>query len=505
MAGNNTKIVIKNLGMQIVQYCATFILGIVTSRIILLEYGSEINGLLSSINQFISYINLVELGLTSSAVYALYQPLANKDNKLLNEVLSATNLYYRKTGYVFSVLIIVLCVSYPLFTNASVITPFGTAYLVLALGATGVINYFISAKYRILLIADQRQYVLASIGVFSLVLNTCIVYIFGSVLHCHITTLRTICILTSLIPAIVITVYTRYLYKSIKFENKKVKADIIKNRYVVFVNEIAGNLHFGSPMVILTFIVDLLEVSVYSVFNVVCNGISSLLNSTIVPISATFGSLLAKKEYRLFQQIYSEFESVFYLMSAAIFAISYKILLPFVLLYTQGVYDVNYNRPLFISLMVGNMFVCNLYSPQAILVRATGFFKEIQPQTLIQAACTIALGIPLTYLWGINGVVVASICANTYRSVAMILFFNNKVQGVNSKNTLLYIVESVFVFLISIYLIDIIDNLSFLDCRKMMVWVMYSFRASVVSFGVAITVLFVFHRKIIMSLINRFR
>lgn len=503
MAANNSILVIKNLSMQMILYFATFVFGIVTSRIILLEYGSEINGLISSINQFISYISLVELGLTSSAVYALYRPLASGDVNFLNDVLSATNSYYRRTGYVFLSLIIALCVSYPILTDTTATTKFETAYLVLVLGASGVINYFISAKYRILLIADQKQYILSIINIFSLVLNTSLIFVFGSVLHCQITTLRTICILTSLIPAIIISFYTRHIYKHIKFENRDVQPNLIKNRYVVFINEIAGNLHFGSPVIILTFIVNLFEISVYSVYNVICNGISNLLNSVILPISSSFGSLLAKQEYDIFKKVYRDFEGPFYILSASIFAIAYKIVLPFVILYTNGVSDVNYNRHVLLLLFIINMFVSNLYNPQAILVRATGLFKEIQPQTIIQAVCTIIFGIPLSYIWGICGIVVASIISNTYRTISMILFFNNKVPGVSSKQTFINIAESICTFIITTISISFFSSFVDLSCNTVLNWLIYSIYVTLVSSFVSVLALLIFQKNSIISIFKR--
>ena len=52
--------------------------GFVTPLIMLKYYGSEVNGLVTSIGQFIVYFNLVEAGLSGAAIYALYKPLADK-------------------------------------------------------------------------------------------------------------------------------------------------------------------------------------------------------------------------------------------------------------------------------------------------------------------------------------------------------------------------------------------------------------------------------------------
>ena len=53
--------------LQIVNMAVGFIL----PKIMLVYYGSEINGLVSSITQFITYFSLVEAGLSSAAIYAL--------------------------------------------------------------------------------------------------------------------------------------------------------------------------------------------------------------------------------------------------------------------------------------------------------------------------------------------------------------------------------------------------------------------------------------------------
>lgn len=63
--------------------------GFIVPRVMLVAYGSELNGLVSSINQFISYFSLVEAGLAAAIVYSLYEPLATKNQDKINRILSA--------------------------------------------------------------------------------------------------------------------------------------------------------------------------------------------------------------------------------------------------------------------------------------------------------------------------------------------------------------------------------------------------------------------------------
>ena len=59
----------------------TIISGLIVPRLLLSTFGSEANGLVSSLTQFLNYISLVEGGLGSVVLAALYLPLAKKTIK----------------------------------------------------------------------------------------------------------------------------------------------------------------------------------------------------------------------------------------------------------------------------------------------------------------------------------------------------------------------------------------------------------------------------------------
>ena len=63
--------------------------GMITPRLMIATYGSEMNGLVSSLNQFISYITLVEAGIGGAAIYSLYKPLAEEDHARISSIVVA--------------------------------------------------------------------------------------------------------------------------------------------------------------------------------------------------------------------------------------------------------------------------------------------------------------------------------------------------------------------------------------------------------------------------------
>lgn len=86
--GRSKKFMLNSVTTALLQV-VTMIAGFITPRFMLTAYGSEINGLISSILQFISYFNLVEAGLSSAAVYSLYKPIAEKDYNRINRIVVA--------------------------------------------------------------------------------------------------------------------------------------------------------------------------------------------------------------------------------------------------------------------------------------------------------------------------------------------------------------------------------------------------------------------------------
>ena len=65
----------------------TLVSGFILPKIILYLLWLEVNGLVSSLNQFLSYITLVEGGITGVIIANLYKPIVEQDNNKISSVL----------------------------------------------------------------------------------------------------------------------------------------------------------------------------------------------------------------------------------------------------------------------------------------------------------------------------------------------------------------------------------------------------------------------------------
>lgn len=69
---------INNLIWGIVGNIVTAAVAIIIPRLFIVNYGSEINGLLASIRQVYVYLALLEVGIGDASVVALYAPIGKR-------------------------------------------------------------------------------------------------------------------------------------------------------------------------------------------------------------------------------------------------------------------------------------------------------------------------------------------------------------------------------------------------------------------------------------------
>lgn len=70
------KLIIVNIICSLLLQVVTIVSGFILPKIIISSLGSETNGLVASINQFLNYVVLLEGGVSGVITASLYQPLS---------------------------------------------------------------------------------------------------------------------------------------------------------------------------------------------------------------------------------------------------------------------------------------------------------------------------------------------------------------------------------------------------------------------------------------------
>lgn len=500
MKRNRTKFFAWNTIAIASQQIVMFVVGLVIPSICLKYYGSEINGLVSSITQFISYITLIEAGLSASIVYYLYKPLSENNNEKISSIVSAARITYRKLGTAVVILSVVLAVGYMLLSNVEGLSRTETFLLVLAMGISGSLDFFTMARYRVLLTADQRTYIICVATIVGSALNA-IVTVACAMLGFSIVWLKFIAIFTVYARSLVLSIYFRKKYKSI---NVKATPDYSSQdkRWDALYMQILWNIQSGAPVLIVTAFTDFVCVSVYSIYNLVLYGISNLVSIFISGLQSAFGEIMVMGDKEKLRHTYDQFIYIFYSIITVIYAIAFAMFMPFIKIYTAGLEDAEvYIIPVLGVLFCVSGLLFSLKAPQGMMVMAAGHYKETKVQNTIQGVIIVLGGILFTGLfkWGIYGVVIASLISNFYRLIDFVIYVEKNIIQGSLKGTIFNIALSITVVM-TIFLIS--PYLQFGESTALS-WVLNAIVVGVLSVAIVLIISLAFQRKNLFATVQR--
>lgn len=492
---NRTKLFAQNTFYTMMNKIVVMAVGFIVPRIMLTTFGSETNGLVTSINQFIAYFNIVEAGLANASIFALYKPIAKRDIPEINGIVSATKKYYYQTGYIFTFLVLILAIVYPLFVESPIYGNTQIAILVVLLGARGFLDFFSLAKYRAFLTASQRVYMVSIASSIYTILNAIIIVVLsktGSSIHA----IYFFSIVALMSRSIILNYYTKKHFSFLDF-NAKPNYSALSQRWDALILQILGLAQNAGPTIIITFMMSLKEVSVYSIYNMVVSGVQGILAIFTNSLGSSFGDLIARGDKKKLQSVYNDFEFIYLFFISIIYLATANLLLPFVNIYTTGVNDVNYNLPLFSILMTLNSFLYLLKTPQGMLINSAGHFKETKIQSTIQALILVIGGIVLTYFYGLNGLMVAMIISNLYRFIDMFFYVPKFITRTSLKSSLNNYLTIFLGFIGSQFIVSfLINNIitSFMD------WFITATIIVLVAFIVHFLIALIFRKEVLSSL-----
>lgn len=419
---------ITSLLLQIVTATTGFIL----TRYFITIYSSTINGVVSSIRQFVNYISIVEAGVGMASIVALYSPLAAKNMNQINAILSGTRIFYKRSGYIFAVLITALAFIYPLIINnqATYLTGF---LLVLILGGSGVTEFFIIGKYRVLLTADQKNYVVSLVQIIATIINVVVSVTFMK-LGYHIITVQIVGTAIFVSRAILLTLYVKKRYSHINYHaDPDMRA--IDKKWDVLIHQVAGLVVNNTPIILLTLFSSLKEVSVYSVYFMVTYAVYLVVTSFNNGLMGGFGDIISRNDLGALKKSFRTYEYVYYAVLTWAYTCTGILLLPFISIYSQGFHDANYTRPIVAILFIFVGVANNVRVPPMTIINAAGHFRETRYRALTEAVINLTVSLILVQFYGVVGVLFGSICSFAYRTTDFILYTSRRLLKDSPKKT----------------------------------------------------------------------
>ena len=253
----------------------SLVCGFILPQLILHRYGSEVNGLVNSITQFLQVIALLELGVGAVIQSALYKPLAKKDNIQISKIIVSGSKFFRRIAQILFFYVIVLIIIYPNISNQK-FEHLYTATLIFAMSISSFAQYYFGVIDRLLLTADQRGYVQYIAQSVTLVVNTvaCAILIhFGYSIH----VVKLVASIIFLIRPLVLRIYVNRHYEMDR--NITYDEEPIQQKWNGIAQHVAAFILDGTDNIVLTVFSTLTNVSIYSVYHLIIYGVKNLFLS----------------------------------------------------------------------------------------------------------------------------------------------------------------------------------------------------------------------------------
>lgn len=401
----------------------TVLCGFILPRLILQSYGSEVNGLVSSVQQFLQIIAFMELGVGAVVKSSLYKPLAENDTVKISEIMASANKFFKKLALILVVYVIGLIAFYPMISNQS-FDWWYSALLIAAMSISSFAQYYFGIVNQLLLTADQKGYVQYIIQIVTLVVNTlaCAVLIkMGS----SIQMVKLTTSLIYLVRPLVLKLYVDRHYKIIK--NIKYEGEPIKQKWNGVAQHVTAVVLDSTDSVVLTLFATLSDVSIYYVYHMVVYGVKQLFSVTANGIQSALGELWAKKKYDELQEMFGWVEWSIHTAVTFLFTCTGLLIVPFVSVYTKGIDDINYIVPVFaILITMANAAHC-LRMPYNIMILAAGHYKQTQNSYIVSAVLNIVISIVTVKAFGLVGVAIGTLIGMAYQTIWMALYVSKKI------------------------------------------------------------------------------
>ena len=473
----------------------TIICGFILPRLILTAFGSDVNGLVNSITQFLGIISFLELGVGAVVQSSLYKPLADHDEDQVSRVIKSANRFFRTIARILLVYVVFLVIFYPMFAKQQ----FGhvyTATLIIVISISSFTQYYFGIVNRLLLTADQHGYVQYNAQTVAIILNTVACFILIKV-GCGIQMVKLTTSLIYLLQPFVIYLYVRRHYHI----NRKITytEEPIKQKWNGIAQHVAAVILDGTDIVVLTMFASLSAVSIYSVYFLVVKGVKQLFLSMTNGIQSLMGELWANGEEKELKNLFGWTEWMIHTGTIFVFGVAAITIVPFVQVYTKGIMDADYVQPLFAFLLVmANAGHC-LRLPYNLLILAAGYYKQTQSNYIVAAALNIVISIFAVKRYGLIGVAIGTLIAMGYQTVWMALY--------DSKNLIMWpfknFLKQVAVDVLTLVFMVAMTNKIQMAAINYAAWAVYAVIVSIASVMVVTVVNIVFYKTNIMKIMKK--
>lgn len=398
-------------------YMVTFLLGLVCRMAFTRVFSAEYLGINGLFGNILGMLNMAELGIGSAIVYALYAPLAKKDN----EKIATLVRFYGKCYHIIAVVVLIIGLSILPFLNLiikekpNIEESYYSIYLIMLFNT---VSGYLFAYRSSLLVAAQRNYVITLVSNIVIIIQN-VAQIAAIFLFENYIVYMLIASVCGIITNVFSSEIAKREFPCIKNKNpapleKEEKRSLARNVRALTINKIGSLFVHSTDNIITTFFDGLATTGLASNYTLLSTSINSLLNIVFNSINASVGNHNAiednKSKLALFNSINLANFWLFGWAAIGVFVVSDSAVLV--------MFGADYVLPLEISLIVAvNFYMVGMQNAVWTYYNTQGLFRHGRYMSVIMAVINIALSIVLGKYLGLFGILLATAIARAFTNM----------------------------------------------------------------------------------------
>lgn len=421
---SRTKRTFLNAGAGIISLGVTGLISLFVNRLIILELGSDYNGVNATVNQVLSVLSLLEGGFTLASLVALYGPYAQKDHDKINVILSTSKSVFRRIGIQTAFLGLSISFFLPLFIKSDL--SYSTLMLIFLISfLPQAFNYSIVLNYRLLFQAAQREYIVVLIQLLCTVISQLLVIITLFLLP-NIIIIRLTSAVSIMLSGVLI-IYTAKRQFAYLDTSKIPNRALIKGTKEVFISNITSFFYSSSTVLFLSFAVGTKATSIYSVYYSILFMVMNVIYSVLRAPQSSLGEVISQDNSDKVYGVFEVYEHITIIFICIFMSVTYALMLPFVSMYTIGIKDTNYINEFLPPLMIVTAVLELIHIPSGLSINLYGDFKAVKNIQLISCFLIIILSLIGGSIWGMYGVIAAKLITALFLSVTEITYAHTRI------------------------------------------------------------------------------
>lgn len=380
----------------------------VVQKVLIETMGSDYNGINGLFGSIISMMSLADLGIGTAIIYHMYRPVAEKDWPKINSLL----LFYKRCYIGISGVVLLIGAVVGLFLPLLVgdVDISDSIYLIYALFlADCLCSYFLAYK-KSLLYADLMNYIPDAIYfVIYLIQNALQIYVLMAfrnfILFLAVKSLGK-CVSNLFISLYISRKYPQTRAVQIEPVEQEVRQDIVTKVKGLLCHKLGKILVTGSDSIVLTGVLGIGAMNLYTNYHLIIGGIMALLNRIFETLTNSVGNFLLDSGQERRADIYRKIDFLNFWCFGCVAAGMYAVLQPLLTLWLGEKFLLD---KAVVFVLVINFYLEGMRASVNTFKEAAGIFHADRRVPVTEALVNLAVSVVLAKLLGIAGVFLGTI------------------------------------------------------------------------------------------------